>query len=279
MAYSLQKTASLTCDPTAKNRVWDFFDEPTKSRLENRPRTQQPRRKNRPSPTKTASGRPYWPSRDPIGEEGGTNLYGFLENNGVNNWDYLGMEPPEIGGYKTEKESAEAAGTEGMRVARKEWEDGIERAKENEIAFGKLPIGPREYGGRICKKCIISEDGTKTDYFTYTISPGNWVSRSDSENAGTFNPLLSAKCPEGWNDLVAYWHIHPGTAERVLRSEDPYEFVYSLGDPFSKADKEFVDGKWSRSGNWIVAGGGKGLWLTRYIRNSSGAEELKHEKH
>ena len=33
-----------------------------------------------------------WPSRDPIGESGGINLYGFVGNNGVNGWDLLGME-------------------------------------------------------------------------------------------------------------------------------------------------------------------------------------------
>jgi hypothetical protein len=33
-----------------------------------------------------------WPSRDPIEENGGINLYGFVGNNGVNNADYLGME-------------------------------------------------------------------------------------------------------------------------------------------------------------------------------------------
>jgi integrase/recombinase XerD len=32
-----------------------------------------------------------WPSRDPIGEEGGINLYGFVGNDGVNGWDYLGL--------------------------------------------------------------------------------------------------------------------------------------------------------------------------------------------
>jgi hypothetical protein len=40
-----------------------------------------------------ASGRPVWPSRDPIGEEGGLNLYGFVQNNGVNKWDLLGQTP------------------------------------------------------------------------------------------------------------------------------------------------------------------------------------------
>jgi len=33
-----------------------------------------------------------WISRDPIQEEGGYNLYGFVGNDGVNAWDYLGME-------------------------------------------------------------------------------------------------------------------------------------------------------------------------------------------
>jgi uncharacterized protein RhaS with RHS repeats len=32
-----------------------------------------------------------WPSRDPIEEEGGMNLYGFVGNDGVGSWDYLGM--------------------------------------------------------------------------------------------------------------------------------------------------------------------------------------------
>jgi len=91
MAYSLQKTASLTCDPTAKNRVWDFFAESNRTRPANRRQPQQPRRENRPSPTKTASGRPYWPSRDPIEEEGGINLYGFTNNNSINNFDSVGL--------------------------------------------------------------------------------------------------------------------------------------------------------------------------------------------
>ena len=40
-----------------------------------------------------------WPSRDPIEERGGINLYAFVGNNGVNRWDYLGLQlrlPPDI---------------------------------------------------------------------------------------------------------------------------------------------------------------------------------------
>ena len=31
-------------------------------------------------------------NRDPLGEAGGQNLYCFVENDPVNNWDYFGME-------------------------------------------------------------------------------------------------------------------------------------------------------------------------------------------
>jgi RHS repeat-associated protein len=43
-----------------------------------------------------------WPSRDPIEEEGGINLYGFVGNDGVNKWDLLGNSvklPPGLGNY------------------------------------------------------------------------------------------------------------------------------------------------------------------------------------
>ena len=43
-----------------------------------------------------------WLSRDPIEEEGGINLYGFVGNDGVNKWDLLGNSvklPPGLGNY------------------------------------------------------------------------------------------------------------------------------------------------------------------------------------
>jgi hypothetical protein len=37
------------------------------------------------------SGIPFWPSRDPIEEEGGVNLYGFVGNSGIQRVDLLGF--------------------------------------------------------------------------------------------------------------------------------------------------------------------------------------------
>jgi hypothetical protein len=37
-----------------------------------------------------------WPSRDPIEERGGVNLYNFVGNNSVHHWDYIGLEWTEL---------------------------------------------------------------------------------------------------------------------------------------------------------------------------------------
>jgi hypothetical protein len=90
MTCPLSKRAPSASNFTAKNRVWGFFENSNRTRPANRRKLPELRRKIRPTTTKTASGIPYWPSRDPIEEEGGVNLYGFVNNDGVNDWDYLG---------------------------------------------------------------------------------------------------------------------------------------------------------------------------------------------
>ena len=42
---------------------------------------------------RTASGRAKWPNRDPLGEVGGFNLYGFVGNNAIQFHDPLGLAP------------------------------------------------------------------------------------------------------------------------------------------------------------------------------------------
>jgi len=92
MAYTLTKPAPRKGDLTAKNRVWGIFSESNNSRPKNRRQPQQLHRKNRPAPTKTVSGIPVWPSRDPIEEDGGINLYGFVRNYAINSIDFLGFQ-------------------------------------------------------------------------------------------------------------------------------------------------------------------------------------------
>jgi len=94
MAYFSTEPASERRNPTGKNRVWDFFRLSNETHPANRRQPPQPRRKIRPAATKTVSGIPYWPSRDPIGEEGGVNLYGFVGNCSNSRIDLLGLYEP-----------------------------------------------------------------------------------------------------------------------------------------------------------------------------------------
>ena len=91
MAYFSTATAPERRNLTGKNRVWDFFRLSNETHPASRSQPAQPRRKIRPTATRSASGIPYWPSRDPIGEEGGGNLYGFNYNNPIGSIDNLGL--------------------------------------------------------------------------------------------------------------------------------------------------------------------------------------------
>ncbi|MEI7911497.1 MAG: hypothetical protein WCK77_17830 [Verrucomicrobiota bacterium] len=80
MAYCSTATAPERRNPTKKGGVWDFFPLSGKTHPANNRQPLQLRRNNRPTPAKPASGIPLWPSRDPIDEMGGVNLYEFVNN-------------------------------------------------------------------------------------------------------------------------------------------------------------------------------------------------------
>jgi RHS repeat-associated protein len=95
--------APVKTDTQPKNRVGNFFSGTPDCVGSDRPATRNRIGEKRPCSYDFASGVTYygfryydpvtgrWPSRDPIGEEGGLNLYGFVGNNAVGKIDYLGQ--------------------------------------------------------------------------------------------------------------------------------------------------------------------------------------------
>ena len=91
MACNLTKPTPGNSAMRPKNRVWGVSRNDRNLPLENRLRCPELRRKSGPTPTFFTPGIPQWPSRDPIEEGGGVNLYGFVRNDGIDWVDLLGL--------------------------------------------------------------------------------------------------------------------------------------------------------------------------------------------
>jgi hypothetical protein len=91
VALNTAYTSSKTFE-RSQNRVGDFFCEGNDCAGSNRLVNRIAAKEKSTYAYETASGRPFWPNRDPLGEGGGLNLYGMLENDLVNQWDLLGLK-------------------------------------------------------------------------------------------------------------------------------------------------------------------------------------------
>ncbi len=152
-----------------------------------------------------------WLNRDPIGEEGGFNLYGFVGSDPVNTWDYLGLDPPASLQSKVKPSSHPSfkAVHEGAVKALKDARAEFEKLKAQAMANNKpVEPAPREYGGRVCEHCDEAT-GEKTYYLTMTA--GFWASEARKFGAhGMVNPQKADPCKEGDKE-IALWHTHPGS--------------------------------------------------------------------
>ena len=200
MAYFSTAPAPGRRTLTAKNRVWDFFQMSSKTHPANRRQPAQPRRKPRPTPTKTVAGIPYWPARDPIGEEGGVNLYGFVENDGVNEFDGLGLAAANVT-YVDENSIAfanpfDAAVAAMMKAIKMTW------AKES-----RGPTGRKlEHCGKVC-----CEKVSKKFYYT---GPVGYADDHCSS--------IGVPCAGDDTELMFY-HSHPAPAKFSSATDNAFK--------------------------------------------------------
>ncbi|MFC7339633.1 hypothetical protein ACFQY0_20785, partial [Haloferula chungangensis] len=76
--------------------VWGFFAESVSESLETRRAALETHQENYGESRKAASGIPLWPSRDPIEESGGVNLYTFVKNRPLGLFDWLGLSDSKM---------------------------------------------------------------------------------------------------------------------------------------------------------------------------------------
>ena len=163
-----------------------------------------------------------WCSRDPIGEAGGVNLYGFVGNNAVRYADILGLgasivnqAPP---GYQGHFDSPDRAGSWGSRMARVYT---VRDLRTQDIQ--------REYCGIICCKdgafvASLPHSGLKREY---TSENGNKVY---DRGMPTCDPQFTVrkepvKCPNETWKLVGEYHSHVDTLGQDGFSDEDYTRV------------------------------------------------------
>ena len=167
MAYFSTAIAAERRNPTEKIRVWGFFQLSNKQHPAKRRQPLQPRRKIRPTATKTASGIPYWPSRDPIGEEGGENLYGFVGNSATGKFDTDGRWVADAGEMLREGE-----GYRNMSATTQWAQRDCEKYNDSPSDFETWSSSCLSSGGSPTPIAIGSgEPGLMTQFIELTLAP------------------------------------------------------------------------------------------------------------
>lgn len=162
-----------------------------------------------------------WCSRDPIAEQGGANLYGFVGNNPLRYRDILGLQAdaavPPPAGYNGLFDSRDRAGSWGSRMAR------VHTSRDDRNGIR------REYCGIICCKkggFVISPPHPGKEQ-EFTLSGGNKIY---DRGPATCNPgfdvmMRPVKCPDPtWTEAGDY-HSHIDSPGQDRFSDGDYSHV------------------------------------------------------
>ena len=172
---------------------------------------------------RTASGQRKWLSRDPIGERGGKNLYGFAHNDPQNRYDKLGLSC-EYCGSKTKPGSKCCPACE-IDTLRKLLESGIKNY--NDAKIGKLPTGSSggELGSTTCTPPIFGSTGSASCSVAVDISSclGNCVYEHEMVHV--------ADCEGKWQPGNPYYDAShtsdPDEQEKALARTEAAAYAHS----------------------------------------------------
>lgn len=181
-----------------------------------------------------------WPSRDPIEENGGVNLYGFVGNDGVTQVDIVGLFIEKPTPFPDMHSAAHAAGSEGLKKAEEEW-------LANNVNRPGFPV---EKGGRVCRKCEIGTDGKIVISYHFTQKEGESIvgKAEQSNQSGTVDFASAPACEK--SEHVAYWHTHPSEYTHFIKGKEDY-WYWGSANSFSPNDINITNGIRNNDGSII----------------------------
>jgi RHS repeat-associated protein len=129
-----------------------------------------------------------WANRDPIGEPGGLNLHGFVENDSVNRFDLLGREV----------------------VGKAYQESGLIGHAAMDVYGASYGFGPKNRN--VPPHQLLNTVGTTSGYSSTTIPRTEWNLRV--KRSGTFKDKLGGKCCDA-------------TRERIIQCADHFKVTWN----------------------------------------------------
>jgi RHS repeat-associated protein len=172
-----------------------------------------------------------WPSRDPIEEEGGVNLYGFVGNDGVNLWDVLGLELPD--NLKCCKIKKIIVNFNQVKEApnHKVSEDGMYNHKTGRLFLGTITVScadgnskdwDTQTGGMRMKTSAVRGPGDRNPLGDDSAAPAGDFTVSTSPSGGTKGYLINTS---GTNrDLIKIHYASYEGSHGCATSRDPEEW-------------------------------------------------------
>ena len=191
-----------------------------------------------------------WQSKDPVEEAGGLNLYASVENDGLNRWDYLGLNTANWIAADREAmiDTVHKEAIKAHKASEDEYLTQIKKGNQTVTTGGYPPVNggrsykpamPREYGGKVCEKCTVDGKGKKVYSYYLTEGRGYWPT------SPSFAEMRVHDSPECGDDKhVAWWHTHPSSLGREMVGKGKnatYKYFWNGSSSFSIADTHMIN--------------------------------------
>ena len=173
-----------------------------------------------------------WTSPDPIGEDGGVNLYGFVGNNGVDRWDYLGKIIQTDG-------SGESQAYRNLLIT------SLEKITTSTLCWNK------DKKDKTKVNLVVTISGDSGEFLTLTkgIDSPTLITISNTgvyDNAHANNSGSILRKVEIRSNLQFSLHVEPGRP-----SDSPYEKKVKY---YPNEDVEFPEVLWHELGGHAILG-------------------------